>query len=299
MILGRPKRFLGAAPASQARLAYVRDGEIWTAWVDGRSRLRLTASGRDCYPSWSRDGTQIAFLRRFNQPEASEHAGELWVVGRDGSGERRLRDYHCSRPRWSPVANEIATVSAPAAEKLELEFVDPLGKRTRPSVNVRLRVEPPPWGWMAISDWHPEGKLLSFCIWGHQVRKGLVAEPVGDQLRAEYDLSYLPRLEQDEVSAFAWRPGKNQVAAVEAPGLLKLQRLGVERYTRTIWLSAPDGTRITPLYRSKVLDLYTLAWAPDGDFLVFESGGMLMRVDLDGTKPKKLWPGEQPAWAPR
>jgi hypothetical protein len=291
-------RFRGVPSPSRSQLAYAHKGGIWVAPADGSDRRKLTDSGRDAYPAWSRNSSQIAFLRRLEQKDAFDYIGQLHVVSRDGGGERRLLDAPCSRPRWSPTGDELAVVALTGAEKLELMFLDPTGKPTRPSINVRRRVQPPPWGWMAVSDWHPEGKLMSFCIWGHLLRQGLIAEPAGDHLKAAYDLSYLPQLEEDEVSAFAWRPGNAQAAAVEAPGALKLQRLGTERYTRTLWLSQPDGARIRALYSSKVLDFYTVAWHPDGRSITFESGGMLMRVDVESGALSRLWPGQHPAWSP-
>ncbi|HEU5317699.1 MAG TPA: hypothetical protein VFX49_16420 [Chloroflexota bacterium] len=63
-------------PGSRGKLAYVRDGDIYTYDLRDGSERRVTRTGGARAPRWSGGGTWLAF----------EHDGRLAVVGADGSG---------------------------------------------------------------------------------------------------------------------------------------------------------------------------------------------------------------------
>jgi dipeptidyl aminopeptidase/acylaminoacyl peptidase len=93
--------------------------ELYVSNIDGMGQLRLTNSpgseggptqtgvddnDGESLPSWSPDGTKIAF--------ASNRDGnwEIYVVNADGSGSQRLTNNPATdlRPRWSPDGTKIA-----------------------------------------------------------------------------------------------------------------------------------------------------------------------------------------------
>jgi Tol biopolymer transport system component len=65
--------------AHGARLAFTRDGGIWTARADGSQQRRLTR-GAGTSPAWSPDGGHIAFVR----PTENDGAGSIWTMRSDG-----------------------------------------------------------------------------------------------------------------------------------------------------------------------------------------------------------------------
>jgi Tol biopolymer transport system component len=74
---------------------------------DGSGRVVLTRSERDSNPSWSPDGTMIAFFR---VGSTGGDAG-IWVVNADGSNARQvatLPDDFTGNPSWSPDGTQIA-----------------------------------------------------------------------------------------------------------------------------------------------------------------------------------------------
>ena len=63
--------------------AYTKEGDLWL-WQDGAPR-QITGSGQVYQPRFSADGKLIAFLKKVDDFHL-----EVWVIGADGSDERRL-----------------------------------------------------------------------------------------------------------------------------------------------------------------------------------------------------------------
>jgi Tol biopolymer transport system component len=130
----------GQAPALSedgARIAYYDDNyQIWTVNVDGSGRTQLTSGHFDLYPSWSPDGTKIAF-RRSTMIEGSSH-NDIWTMNSDGSDQIPLTDAlgtggAYDRPAWSPDGTRIALEAAVGGMMSEIYVID---VRTKALVNV-------------------------------------------------------------------------------------------------------------------------------------------------------------------
>src|SRR5688572_17563925 len=70
-----------AFPGQNGKIAYERDGDIWSMNPDGTAQTNLTNTpDAEFQPAWSPDGTKIAFAR----------AEDIWVMQADGTGAVNL-----------------------------------------------------------------------------------------------------------------------------------------------------------------------------------------------------------------
>jgi Tol biopolymer transport system component len=127
----------GESPAwgPDGRIAFVRDGDIWTVGLDGRDLRRVTATaGPEEYPDWSPDGRLVW---------SDTHA--LWV---DGKRLTRppARWQEDRAPQWSPDGRWIAFASTrPGAAHGQLYLVRPDGSGLRRLTRSREDDGMPAW----------------------------------------------------------------------------------------------------------------------------------------------------------
>jgi Tol biopolymer transport system component len=90
-------------PHDRVRVDALGSLELWTLASDGSSPKRLSSSPAE-YPSWSPDGSRIAFSL------VTAGAVQIAVVRRDGQGERTLTALteNSELPAWSPDGSLIA-----------------------------------------------------------------------------------------------------------------------------------------------------------------------------------------------
>jgi TolB protein len=131
----------GGSDRVSGRIAFDNFDDVWTIDADGVHLTRITRSpGHEFDPSWSPDGTQIAFrFERRGEPE-------IWVMNADGGDRRRLAEG--LSPAWSPDGSLIAF-----AGRAGLSVIRPDG--------TGLRVLPHTEGGEYPS-WSPDGTRIAF-----------------------------------------------------------------------------------------------------------------------------------------
>ena len=119
----------------------------------GNAKKALTDSNNfpEYGPTWSPDGTKIAFIRqeRVSTPEGqSDWQVDVWVMNADGSEQKKLTDDFNNEygPTWSPDGTKIAFVDGP-----DIWTVKPDGSERHNLTNTPNSYEEDP-------DFSPDGK---------------------------------------------------------------------------------------------------------------------------------------------
>jgi Tol biopolymer transport system component len=122
---------------------------------DGGGLVRIT-DGRDSYPQYSPDGTQVVFLRGKAgvQPDG---AGALFVVAAEGGGVRRITPWGSAflDQAWSPDGRWIV-FQKPYGQ---LFLVQPDGTDLH-----RVAVDLPPHSGAKEPGWSPDGRWIVFSL---------------------------------------------------------------------------------------------------------------------------------------
>jgi len=113
--------------------------DIYVMNADGAETRRLTSTKEnDSHPSWSAEGSEIAFAR----------GGDIYVMNADGSGARRVSDALAEEadPAWSPDGSWISyTRRTPGTPAREVWIMRPDGSARRPLTAQGGRAFTPAW----------------------------------------------------------------------------------------------------------------------------------------------------------
>jgi WD40-like Beta Propeller Repeat len=255
---------LGASNAGE-RIAFTNNKAIYVIGTTRAGLRRVTHSAAsDGGIAWSNDGKLLAFTRYFGSKGCGEDQirGDLYLIGADGKGERRLTSTGCTfdpprNPAFAPKGNVLA-------------FEDDKG--------ILLATAP---------DWKPRVVLDRglFPSWAPDARRIVELNgPTIEVLDTATHQAYLLARGDDA----AWAHGLNSVAYASSAGIFvvhpprdPVQRVvAANRPNGVQW--SPDDTRIA-YYTSSGHPLHTTSWV----------------VPASGGKPVKLGGGDLPAWSPK
>jgi Tol biopolymer transport system component/erythromycin esterase-like protein len=234
------------------------ESEIFTMGVDGSDMTRLTEdTARLNQPTWSPDGSHIAYVRR-EWPTNFE----IYVMKADGSGQIRLtHNFHSFdiEPDWSPNSSQIAFASS-QYEDLDIFTIELNSfQQTRLTENQGVDSSP---------DWSPDGKHIVYRSERDKNNEIFIMNSDGSGKR---NLTDNPASDTDP----AWSPDGSLVAFVS-------DREGFE----DIYVMNSDGSHPIRLTNSLAKDTYP-TWSPDGKLIAFYSdrtGNFEIYVmDMDGS----------------
>jgi serine/threonine protein kinase len=260
--------------STSGRIAFesFRDGnwEIYVMNADGSNQTRLTnnPAADDRFPSWSPDGSRIAF--------ASKH--EIYVMNADGSNQTRLTNNpaYYSNLSWSPDGSRIAFQFWHDDNKYEIYVMNADG-----SGQTNLTNNP-------ASDWHPSWSPDASRIAFYSSREGN-----GGIYVMNADGSEQTRLTTGGSNP-SWSPDGTRI-------LFESYRDGNEE----IYVMNADGSEQTRLTDNPAND-FGPSWSPNGTRILFDShrdgNEEIYVMNADGSEQTRLTNDPEfdgsPSWRP-
>jgi hypothetical protein len=258
--------------------------DIWTINSDGTGlhRLTYTPEEYEYSPTWSPDGSQIAFTAMY----ADGGQQEVWVMDADGSNRSQVTDlpegWGAVHVAWSPGGDRfVIELSYWPASSTDLYLVNLDGSGLTQITDYQGSEMHPAWS--------PDGSRIAFYSYE------LATNPA-DIWTVAPDGSDLTQITND-LKRFhnpTWSPDGSQIACSEYDGLNSVER---------IWVMGADGSNAIPITE----DEYNIrsgepAWSPDATRLVYTRHTDIVELwvmGADGSVPTSLGvDGEQPDWQP-
>jgi Tol biopolymer transport system component len=187
---------------------------IATSGAGRRAVTRPPLGSEDLYPSWSRDGSRIAFVRSLDP--SGLPAAELWTIRANGTDARRLlaSDHELVGTAWSPDGTRIAFgrfEPRPALWVVGADGSDPHELTAA--------------GGISVPAWSPDGSRLAFVAAGTSTLDVLdLASGSVTAAGADAEWGFKP----------AWSPDGSRIAY-----------LGTDRHVHSVSSSGGDERELT------------------------------------------------------
>lgn len=256
----------GRAPGS-LRSMYVMN-------ADGSNPQMLTNSRSPRQPTWSPDGTHIAFVG-YGGPS------NIYVINADGSNETNLTNANevDEFPAWSPDGTRIAFSAFSSSDSVDHVYVI----NTDGSHRIRLTNNEG-----ADPTWSPDGKHIAFVSTDNSNGGIYVIDSDGNNQQKLPDSSI-------HDSQPAWSPDGTRIAFTSYGS----------NGNRDIYVMNADGTNRVSLTNGSASETYP-SWSPDGThiaFVVNHAGNTDIYVmnAIDGSNQQQItdtpFTDEDPAWS--
>ena len=275
-------------PGSNGAIAFGRGNHIWTIEPDGTQ----TNLGRGIQPSWSPDGTRIAYTRERRNGRAT-----IWVMETDGSNKVRLTSKHrfYMDPSWHPDGTELVVWGRePHTSDYELYTVDVEHPIAAP---VALTDIPE---WPTAPKWSPDGGRIAFTAFAGVSGPGAFRIGVIDADGTDYQL-LTPATDAFDIDP-DWSPDPRTLMFYS-----NRHHPGVSDYD--VYSMTATGGSVTRITTGRGGAANRLpAWAPDGTRFLYvheaaEGGAVTLRTAApDGTSVVRVCRVSRyvpdPSWQP-
>ncbi len=258
--------------------------QVFSSDPQGGQRRKLTNSeGDKAGPSWSRDGTRIAFMLR----PAGQF--EIWVMDADGGNQKQLVTTRAGDnigPSWSPDGSKILFFSTRSGS-YDIYVIDADGRNER---RLTTNTVPIVKGTVPVvsghPDWSPDGSKIVFSS-NRATRKSFqiyVMDADGSNVR-QLTQPLLPDFPDATVPA--WSPAQGGKIVFWS---------GIEhRHGEICAMDADGGNRRQLTDQPGGVNSDNPAWSSDGRYIIFGTSRSRVCVetwmmDPDGSNQRLLLP---------
>jgi Tol biopolymer transport system component len=267
-----------AFPGANGKIAFVsnRDGgfQVFVMDADGGNPTRLTDQLSNFMPTWSPDGSKIAFQSNRAQPSPSVY--QIYVIDADGSNQTRLTDipspFGAHDPTWSPDGTRIAFTSTITGNG-EIYVIDADGGDVTQLTNDGDHKE--------HIAWSPDGSKIAYTNWFKRDIYTINADGTNPT-----NLTNVPDAMDSRPD---WSPDGSKIvfdSRRDGPGV-------------SVYVMNADGSNVTRLTHS--ID-HQPAWSPDGNKIAYSGDNQIFVIEADGSKQTNLTNDSsinvQPSWQP-
>jgi dipeptidyl aminopeptidase/acylaminoacyl peptidase len=244
LLAGHQHHVDASFPGTNGRIAFQnanQDGEVWLMTANGSNPAALTQGDGDAIsPAWSRDGTEIVYHRRSNDPE-------LRIATVDGLSDDAIPNTEdAKQPTWAPDSQRVAfeyDVSAPALS--DIAVINRTGTGFVNLTNTANQDEYSP-------DWSPDGTKLAFIREINDAGDLWIMDPDG------FNQVNLTNSLDDFETAPDWSPDGSSIV---------FDHTLDEGTTQTIAVIDVQSKQLTNLTAGPIE--YDPAYSPDGQHIVF------------------------------
>jgi len=240
-----------------SRVAFDSSGGIWVMDANGAWPERLTTNRTDYVPSWSPDGSWIAY-------EQVRPTPRIWVMDADGAHKHPItpRADQALDPDWSPEGTEIAFVVLHFPGHVSIFTVRPDGSHVR---RVPIVFSPDSIDGAYGPSWSPDGTRFAF--YAQPLRDGKPTCPPGPTFVFCEDIYTVPvtggvptRVTRNRLDDWLpkWSPDGRKIAFLRdgSVGGCPLKRCRYDVYTVNA-----DGSGAVDLTNTPANDVLG-SWAP-------------------------------------